>query len=355
MGGLSGHMMHPYDDLSLTKEQFKNIFNTAIEEGGVLKTDGFNMHFIIYNDELRMVRNASELPFGFIDIDNRFKNNKKAVCVYNIAYNIFNEFIKQCQWLPENDGNRGLYTINVECLKEGVTNIIEYPYNAVIIHNIYKYEYIDGKYIHTATIPVPEMDVFRCEHGLVFTDPHIKPNKIYYNESLIDDVFEDCNTVEELYRKNFNNLVFGLKNDDIKNGLFDRLFGLRKVYISELKKKASDPMELDIIKGVEYNSKDIMNNIINSLRYVTFRIGFNILSNIDADNIEQKFITSNIFTLSRTSYDSYIKNVFKLGGIPLTPLPIEGIVLNLYNKQYKITGNFSIINSIVGQSLYGKS
>ena len=66
-GGAAGHMMHPFDDHSLTFADFKTIVNSALqggldfEEAATEKTDGQNVFATVKDGKAMFARNKGQL------------------------------------------------------------------------------------------------------------------------------------------------------------------------------------------------------------------------------------------------------------------------------------------------------
>ena len=85
MSGLSGHIMNLWEDLSLTKEDLKEIIQKSFENRFCFKEkiDGFNIHFFIKDNQSRFARNKQDLLNGGMDIDEIYKR------WFNYYYNCY--------------------------------------------------------------------------------------------------------------------------------------------------------------------------------------------------------------------------------------------------------------------------
>lgn len=135
MGGLAGHMMHPHDNLNLTIGQLKELFIHTFRGrlGAREKIDGFNIHLLNYQGEIRCARNQKDLADGgFSPGDIREGKRFNYPGAREIYLNGIQEVIN---WLHQNHLSLEEFTAtqttwNVEILAANpgaTTNFMPYP------------------------------------------------------------------------------------------------------------------------------------------------------------------------------------------------------------------------------------
>lgn len=144
MGGLSGHMMHLYDDpyIKFTDiaKIIKDSFNNEIDFNE--KIDGFNLHASLVDGEVRYFRNKTDLKnrgMSYEELKNKYINKPDVWRVYEKTTPIIEGFILANKELfdstPYSDD---ITTINCECVY-GLTNVIPYNGTFVCFHNMIRW------------------------------------------------------------------------------------------------------------------------------------------------------------------------------------------------------------------------
>ena len=93
-GGAAGHMMHPFNDNSLTFGDFKKIVDGALqgkldfEEQPTEKTDGQNLFVTIKNGKAHFARNKGQMisPLDLKGIKNMFVGTTPHFCWRNLRF-----------------------------------------------------------------------------------------------------------------------------------------------------------------------------------------------------------------------------------------------------------------------------
>lgn len=382
MSGLSGHMLNLWEDLSLTKADLKEIIQRSFENRFCFKEkiDGFNIHFFIKEGKIRFARNKQDLLNGGMgpqEIFDRWQKNKFVYDIYMESYRILQNTIdNSSRGLPTYTPQfkNSIITYNCDCFKSGITNVIPYKHAGVTIHNIWEWDLDSNEVI------IKDFNEVNKGCFVLLNDPCIyiefkAPYKSlykYYN-GIIDTLFDQCNTIEELYQREF--LTYLMENfkdvygqpEYIKH-IFNRIFkndnsfnlrDLKKAY-----KYSEETYGQNIISSIIDIKQDIKYTCYGELRRILIEIGDVLLSGADYYTNQyykykaQSEVHDEIFNIInkcsikdndeyRNRLNKYFKEWQLMGSIIN---PIEGIVFDYNNQTYKWTGSFSIINKIIGLS-----
>lgn len=364
MGGLSGHMQHPIDILEFTKNDLKdlvaNLFNNSISF--TEKVDGFNIHaskdlmgnpkFFRNNKDL----NSEGMTIG--EIVEKYKDNQKVLKVFFDATLILNDFIKNLKHdLTDPDG-KYRYTLNCECVSEGITNIMYYNKTIVYIHNIWKWVKIDDKWTVIGIISVPASwecytnEFIRCTPRLGFTSKPYDNYIVKYYKDKIDEIFGEANTILSHFQMKFleyisKNEPWILKDYKGVETLFNRFFlndksfnlkELKKIYpadkIDWLCKSTYKEILIESKKDIDILFLNLGNDIINrTYGYIN-----------ENDPIKPiNYIKDNLMFCDPDHYQ--FKRFNSIGEIIN---PMEGVVFEYKGHLLKLTGSFAPINQLLG-------
>lgn len=154
MGGLSGHMLHPYEDFNLKLSDILYLFNGIknnqlnMEE----KVDGNNLHLLIHSDNLRnfkkfsdnvidirIARSGGDLYNGgvqYTELETRFSHNLGFVnlikSVWPLLKNFSKSLVESGTYKELLSSKKGLFSFPVEILRtnpenyQEVTNMVPY-------------------------------------------------------------------------------------------------------------------------------------------------------------------------------------------------------------------------------------
>lgn len=378
MGGLSGHMMHPHDNLKLTVKDFFGLVKDSLT--GSLKMtekfDGFNIHFFLKDGKVRMARNGSDLAnggFGYEDIDNRF-DNQRVREVFKLGYNLFVE--DYAKGLIEWDMHQS--TFNCEIIDKGITNIMYYPEAMIILHNIWYWQHDEvGKWVVKHIEPVMYngvLDEYYFERESIsqasyermmqamnllrisyqpFTNFETKEFYIDMLRTMVNLGLDFDDTLEDYYRLRFKEVMkiaFPETNGykQFLDELFDRFFGVRKVGLRDLRKMVD--FDIDPILKEERNLMFITRRELDAF---VLKIGTIITGR--TSGLNKKFGTeSEAENVLRIKIRETLANdpgkQFRTRwadcwyNIPT----IEGVTVEYQGNIYKWTGAFAPINQFIG-------
>jgi len=214
-GGAYGHIMHPYEDNSLTFKDIKNIitqfFNTDPSFQATEKMDGVSLLVTWKNNSIRAARNKSHLAnYGQNSLSpaelKDFFSNKQgnytafydALHALNIAFNASKELVNKIFC----NGRRFL---SVEIIYPGYTNVIKYRDKKIIFHNIYEYD-IYGVRLYDETYNMNALYNLLLERNLLRQNDFeiIKPNILSFDKNNLNGLKYDyfIRRIDTLYTYN---------------------------------------------------------------------------------------------------------------------------------------------------------
>lgn len=390
-GGAAGHIMHLYEDYDLTYDQLKNIIEklSTNQIQSTEKTDGVNIYFGSKLGKTKAVRSKSEFKLGGLDkqeFNNRdFEGGGNIKQVFNSAFNSFDRSLANLSDLEKQDifGSNGEIYLNCEVIS-GKTNVIPYDKSLILIHRSGHKKFDENTGLLTI---IPEEENVRLAKTIELLIPKLNENLSDSNFQVIQTPFKNLNLtvddieVDEMFREM---VKYGFTEGmTIKQFLHTRV--LRKVNeviknnkVSEqVTNKILDLPTNEIVLADDSIDKEHLRKTINSLvsnktnikkeaiapiENAIHKIGVLLLSNQKSDfiNDEQKAIeiikneVENSINKIQTLYSQDEKKIQKasreiekIGNIENINSTIEGIVFQINNKVYKITGNFAPINQIV--------
>lgn len=330
MAGLSGHMMHPYDNLNLSKKDLlrmvEDLFEYKVE--AYEKVDGFGLH-ILWDGEWKIARSGGDLLEGGIaykDIDTRFSHNPMAAKAYKFA---LDTFTKNNYPRPQPIDN-GISTYNCEYVTNGVLNVVPYEQEEVFVHNVWFWT-VDGKgkYVNTA---VEKADASLPKAKQIHFDaPKDLYDKLKSFKRRIQDL--DGDSVLEITRNRYKVYTADQGwSDEVAELIWRRVFEGEKNTLREIK------------KSVELTGKDetaIKKFCRQEMEYLFIELGSYIISTIRLPKRK-----------NMVHLQDYILNPEDASKLPLTGghLPeVEGFVFTYKKELYKITGSFAVWNRAINK------
>jgi len=387
MGGLAGHMMHLYDDESLTfgglKSFVHNLLSGTVNKSSVTeKTDGQNL-FVSYNGkEFIAARNITQVKSGGVPLStlkNMWPDNPS---VQGAFTNGFNAFIKAAQSFGASGLNdlfsNGENWINMEILYPESANTIAYDKKAVQFHSIQKWDPDKKKMVPTDTAL---FDKFKKKVitgirggnewsilGPIYMQLSNNSREIGQADSRLKKVMSQVsvgagNTIGDYTRKRLGLILkeFGVTQEEDKKEIIERTIqgknalkkqlelypGLKGYTAAKLKRMALEPLE-DFVGFVSFI---VLRNLVSSLTaYPDAKaktmdkevksVMKSVKGKLGRSHADYKWLEAELNKISKyTSF--YAQN-------------IEGVAIEHSGKLYKLTGFFAPINQILGAIKFGK-
>lgn len=387
-GGASGHLMHLYDDNSLSFDELENILisavegNLSFEEAPTEKTDGQAISITYIDGQVKFARNKTQLknPISKDEIKAMFANHsenvKKAFELMSddlsAAFNKLNA--KDLEFF-ENGKN----FINAEIIYSKNPNVINYDGDYIQFHGL---QYTDGngniidtsnEYGSKLTNIIKSVEADVQNTFKIISPVAIKLNKIN-DVNLISNIRGEIayfkrhgSTIKDLkisYLRDNLYLRFPEFND-IPNDIKDKLY-LR--WIDGDKKTLnwrSLTKEYPFLKDVESSIGSIINEAISRLDKFIINIGQLILKNAEGFLVKDGSKESQRLQRELDKIITDIKNSGSIDDIEKIDsqlkrmqsselMPSEGVVFKHNGKLYKFTGNFAPLNQLLGLKKYNR-
>ena len=397
-GGAAGHMMHPFDDHSLTFADFKTIVRSALqggldfEEAPTEKTDGQNVFATVKDGQAMFARNKGQLanPLDLNGIIKMFDGHASELVEETFVFAAKDLAAALPKIKDQSVFNDGKNFINMELIYSKNPNVIYYDRDVIQFHgmkvtdgegNIIGEENIAGELVKalrdlkadvqkTFTIIPPQIlklakDV-NFDERVGYYEKQINTLRDTYGLSDQDEV----KMYHEAWWRNQIEENFGDLDSTLKEGLLLRWAYLDKKTLNmrELT-KAITPEQAKAVKEFDaQRNKKYKENIL-PFENLFLELGADVLknaSNFVAANPEAE--KNRLHTQIRSEADKIKKNgdlkqiekveaelkrLEGIGGIE-SIIPTEGLVFKYNGKTFKLTGTFAAINQLMGIIKYGR-
>lgn len=390
-GGAAGHIMHLYEDYDLTYDQIKNIIEklSTNQIQCTEKTDGVNIYFGSKLGKTKAVRSKSEFKLGGLDQQQfnskEFEGGGNIKQVFTSAFNSFDRSLSNLTDIERQDifGPNGEIYLNCEVIS-GKTNVIPYDKSLILIHRSGHKRFDETTGMLTV---IPEEENVRLAKTIELLLPKLNENLSNSNFQVMQTPFKNLNQTVDMIQidEMLKEIVkYGFTEGmTIKQFLHTRV--LRKVNEFVKNNKVSEQVTNKILDlptneiiladdniDREHLKKTINNLISNKtlikkeaikpIEDVIHKIGVNLLSNQKSDFIqdEQRALETikneletsinkiqALYAQDEKKIQKASREIEKIGSIENINSTIEGIVFQINNKVYKLTGNFAPINQIV--------
>lgn len=352
MSGLSGHMMHPHEDITLTVEKYWSLVydvmsghnNYKISE----KLDGFGLQVCFVGKQARLVRSKTDLEnkgVAIEDIPERMAYNEAARDLYTQALQNLQRVADSVnthipQW-PS--------TINCEVLTEGITNVIEYHRGfKVYIHNIWER---DQDMNVTVESSCPFLDEIKnLNDDVISLTPEIKLVKqpeVITNLVMdkLDELLHGCDNLRDVYIARTSRLIPDKSiSRELAADIVDYIFKNNPKNLRTLKKKYGEKwFEEEALVRFKNNAMGLFDEF-------DLMVGEIVISSItpQSENVLQCDLMNEMEKAARMGLIDYAKfqrQMCRWEIIGYRLHSIEGIVVN---GKYKFTGPFGPVNQIIG-------
>jgi len=391
MGGVSGHMSHPWEVTELSFRELKSIV-TEICTGSISaleKVDGINMHFTVdANGRARFARNGTDIKEGGINFQQleSFYTGHPAQSVIVEGCRYIAETLQQIWWPL---GFTKKNWVNCDIVLAERPQLIKYDSNVVVLHGAVSFDSAGKKFETDLSQQfshlLREMHAIEsvvgtgwsCRGPIRLSLPVVSGDGIL-TESItaIDTICSSSGLSEDHAVRDF--VKQSLKLTSLR-GLSDNLLELAVANICEesghlpLKdiKKLCTLREYEAISAVckKDNAPKVMAEVLRPLEACFMRFGSRYLANVksglivdheaERNRIVDLYETTLIKCASESAlppdskkrFDSYVSRINSLG---LEVSPIEGIVFEWGQNTIKLTGTFSLLNRAVGMLKFQK-
>ena len=402
-GGAAGHMMHPFDDNSLTFGDMKHLIDSALqgrldfEEAPTEKTDGQNLFVTVTAaGKVLFARNKGQMasPIDLNSITSMFKDHPSSGVrdTFTFAASDLASALGSLKGADIEDFNDGKSFMNMELIYSGNSNVINYDRDVIQFHGIV---HTDGagnqigsdssvaRKVQAALSKVEAnmQKVFKIippQDLVIGKDINFDEKKKYFLDKVqaLQNTYKlsDSDPVSkyhemwwtELIAKTFSGLDTITQAGLVQRWAFDdkKTLNMRDVskQIGDSEyKKLQDFEKTDAKKKYKENIMPF-ENIFLELGSVVLKNVSNLLAanpdqemqrlhnqiRTEADKIKQNGDLSQI-----SKVESELARLNRIGGIE-SIIPSEGLVFKFKGKLYKLTGTFAAINQLMGIIKYGR-
>lgn len=406
-GGMGGHMMNLYDDLTLTFGELEQIIKESLngelnKEEIREKTDGQNLFASYINGQVRLSRNKSQTKnkgansLGIKDIAKTWGEKTPEVA------EAFTEAFKALEITFKKMGKKDLETIfdngsnwvNLEIIYPKSKNVIDYgPTPQIVFHSIEMTDDSGKKVGENASLNkklFSAIDKIKPSGNTAVKNPpfmKLKPHTdfskktSYFLNKLASfkskEKASSSDTLGEYYERAFMRKINKIEKDlyveipeDIKIKISHRFAYDDKSYkMTDIKKDLKDLLIYNEIKKINDNYKNIMYDLKSPLISLLLELGVEVLQNMETflsanpdktTQILRNDIANKIKSISKSKDEESIskmqdilKSIHAAGGFNKI-VPSEGIIFTWGDKKFKITGLFAPINQLMGIGKYGR-
>ena len=409
-GGASGHMTHLFEDGSLTFGDLKNILKSLfsgklyIEE----KTDGQALAVTVKDGEVRAARNKATLknPMSISEIASKFEGRGPIKDAFvNSMNDISNAIMQMSKEEIDSIFDNGQKFMAFEIIYPPTKNVVDYNNRCIIqLHGINVYDE-NFKKISEDKDAANRLFNFLKEHDALHqsvfeitnhTKLQLKDAKaaaaslkdIIGKLATIQGEYPDTTTLNDFVIDRYVPILKKMVQDagltNLDNDEFLRTLANRLAYTSPTKVPLATISQIAKDHGVDSTSKelkalvktaeeqapDVNQEIILPIETLVVDAGLQLMKNligfVSTDrsksaeilhaDLEKAIaeIEANKDKLTPSKLHSFQKNMAKLKKFGEDVVGVEGIVFLYNGKPYKMTGNFGVINQLLGLFKYGQ-
>ena len=397
-GGAAGHMMHPFDDHSLTFGDFKQISRSALqggldfEETPTEKTDGQNLFATVKDGQAMFARNKGQMinPLDLAGIITMFTGHASKLVEETYIFAAKDLAAALPKLKDQSMFANGLNFINMELIYSKNPNVIYYDRDVIQFHGIIE---TDGDGNQTgkqnlAGALVKALKEVKADLQDTFTiippqilklakDINFDERVGYYEKAInkLRDTYNlsDGDEVKMYHESWWRNQIeenFADLDPALKEGLLLRWAYLDKktLKLTDLKKavdadQAKRVKEFDALRQKKYKENILpFENLFLELGADVLKNASNfVAANPDAEKArlhnqirtEAGKIKKNGDLTQIEKVEKELKRLEGIGGIE-SIIPTEGVVFKFKGKTFKLTGTFAAINQLMGIIKYGR-
>ena len=391
MGGVSGHMSHPWEIPELSFGDLKSML-VEIASGSIQayeKVDGINMHFTVdANGHARFARNGTDIKNGgisFQQLESLYQNHPAKITIVEGCRFIAESL--QNVWWPLGFSRKNW--VNCDIVLAERPQLIKYDDNVVILHNASSFDTTGKQFASDLseqfTRLVNEMSQVGGTLGTGWkcSGPILVEMPIVTGSGMLNEALDSISMVQVAAGLNDDSRVFeyvksalgattlkGIREDllDLTVANLCELAGCKQ--LSEIKKlcSAAEYARISSLCKKEFKFR-ALSEIYRPLETTFMRFGSKYLehthSGLITDHAAEKsrlvdlYETTIIKSASEGIYDPVAKQKFdsfvsRINSIGLEISPIEGLVYEWRGNTIKLTGTFSLLNRAVGMSRFAK-
>lgn len=404
MGGLAKHMMHLYENPSLTFREIKDIFK-KINDGKLLvteKLDGQNLllSFSVTQGKAKAARNNQHIIDGGISKENfsALTEIKEVQTSFSEALQVFENTVKNFSIEDQMDifGPNANYYYNCEIQDPRNPNVLNYDRPLITVHrsghlkqdkfnkNIFN-ETLSREFIKLEKLLEQNIQLNeQSSDGFIIRSNNIRTvgpltDKTCYENSLKSlqnelkaaGVSDKASLAEYILNRldtSINQKISLPKKAKIK--LLERLMKAEGVTSKDVYKTLNEtgkPELIEIVKSIIDSEKKLLKEAISPIEQIITEFGAGVLKEFKSSYIKDHITEINrlktklteIFDIvgstGNVEAQNFLNNQFKrIKDINNINSACEGIVFKYNNDIYKMTGLFSPLNQILGMEKYSR-
>ena len=404
-GGAAGHMMHPYEDVDLTFDDYKEIIDQGLlgsmgdEKPVTEKLDGQNIAFSVVDSEIRFARNKGHVKNGgdkALTVKGMISKFKDRGGIERAFVGAARDLETAIKVLPDKQvkemfGN-GSKFMSVEIILPDSENVIPYDKNVLVFHGTIEYDQ-DGKPVASSQddaktfsdqilkVGQQKQKLFGLQGPKVITfnkkdikKMEKKAKKFHRDIDRLKDEFglKDNDLVRDYYSKWWEREVKkeldqkGLTaDDDTMEGLVnrfafdDKTMQLKDIGDPEIRKWTSEYQKTRLrdVKKVAQNPFEMVFLKVGatSLERISDFLASNNPGAIDQIKKELETAMKSVKAEDVSDQAEKLRKEFdRLQQVGIDKLvPSEGIVFIYKGQPYKFTGTFAPLNQILGTFKFG--
>lgn len=394
---LKSHILHPYEDHSLTFRDLKDMIS-KLGDGKSLecyeKYDGINllMTWDINADELRVARNKSHIKqggLGKILLDSQFADRPQLLECFSEAYDILSAAFKKLDFKTKTSifGSMGGIWYSLEIINPKFSNTLQYENQVIIFHNKSNCIFDRSAEPLESGLEYPFSCLLRIIPSLNTEIEHLNwsiaaPNKIIIrplDENNIKNYHRILDSLalqsgvpihssiqDFLYKRLMTEMErFPLIHKTIKSFVVKNILGMPGTVPMQQITSGLDKTIVDQINQMVVDIKNTIIQVMAPLEKVIYDFSTSALKDLKscyvADAHEEisrlKKEVSRCINVLQSSTDKkeqtlLQRNIRKLQSVDNINTAMEGIVFNFKNKLFKLTGIFAPMNQICGHVKY---
>lgn len=403
-GGAAGHMMHPFDDKSLTFDDFRKFITAGLQgemtfdEEPTEKTDGQNVFATVKDGQVMFARNKGQLmaPLDLAGITKMFVDHPSELVRDTFTFAAQDLASSLTKLKPEDQEkyfNDGKNFMNMELIYSKNPNVINYDKDVIQFHGIKETDgegnIIGDMGARSAKEIAKLLDGVNARAGKVFNiiPPQVLKlrkdvdfdDKLPYFMKKIDALqkaynltgHDEVSRYHEMWWRDEIEKSFGELTQDIKEGLLLRwAYGDKKTLNMRKVAKEITPDQMEALR--KYDKTDVKKKYKENIRPfedLFLEFGSIVLKNASnfvaaSPDEEMQRLHNEIRTEAAkikkggsvdqiAKVEAELARLDRIGGIE-SIIPTEGLVFKYNGKIYKLTGTFAAINQLLGIIKYGR-
>lgn len=398
-GGAYGHLMHLYDNRSLTFSELKDVLASAAVgrlEAATEKTDGMNLVFTWDSnaDQLKVARSAGDIKKGGMDaaaLSARFAGRPgNVVEAFDTAFKVVEDAARA---LPDNVrhevfGDSGDVWYSAEVIYSSSPNVINYDKNYIVFHAHGSFALEGGRVVRRSDAPsvgLLERYIDTMQRAVTQRSWQLAAPQVARLQRLDDGTalqaalsaigtaqshagVDDSATVGDYMKALATDEVASLGLPErARDAVVARIVGAPGAPTLNQIKKVVDPAAYAKVNEFVKGSDATMARLIAPIEMAVHRFSVELLRGMrsvmvndhDAEVMRIRAELTKAIQAIQAAGDARAMQVLgaqlaKLGAMEDVAASAEGVVFQYKGNAYKFTGSFAPVNQIMGMLRFGR-